>query len=517
MRKLVILKIIFTLYILLPIGCEKEAKEVFKPEFKNIDYNFSLYMNGSKCAYDTSTRTFYFPVASETVHEYITLVNYSYTVKALYLKGGKLVNRSYNNLGNIHTNIPYLLQVEFDTDVTADYELIFVTSPIIQIFTDSEIVDEPKKPGKILINNPYYQNDNESGREKESLIGIEIRGNIFLGRPKSSYGLEIWRNQSGEKNKDFSILGLREDDDWILDGMFGDLMRMRNRIAFDIWNKIARLYYSDKEPDAICGIRGKFVEVFVNDEYQGIYCLNEEVDRKQLKLKRFADIPRGLLYKGEDWGDGVTSFYNCKDTAADIIWEGWEQKYPKPHEQSLWAPLYDFTKFVVESDNNEFENDVNKYIDIDNAIDYFIFINYIRATDNMGKNTYLARYDTNNAFFLVPWDMDWSFGRHADTIAIDHFGISYNNLFERLLSVNPDDFRSKLKQRWELLKTNELALADVISCFEEYKNMHLNSGAIERENKRWADAGINLESEFILIKNWLEKRFDYLDNYFNDL
>jgi len=516
MGKSTSLIIISVLSVVFMFSCEKED-EINDHEPIIVNTDISIKLGGALCAYNAASRTFYFPIISDTIEEYITLVNYSCNLKDIYLDGKKLINKSYNDLGTIYVNRPYELKVINEEEINVEYKLVFTTLSIIQIFTDLEIVDEPKTIGKLIINNPYYQNNNEISRETEVLAGIEIRGNIYLGRPKSSYGFEIWKNEYGEENKDISLLGLRMDDDWILDGMYGDLMRMRNRISFEIWNSIARLYYSDKEPEVICGIRGKFVEVFINNEYQGLYSLNEKLDRKQLKLKTFTNITRGILYKGEDWGDGVTSFYNCKDTTSDIIWDGWEQLYPKPEQQILWAPLYNFIKLVVESDDNEFKDSINQLIDINSIIDYYIFINYIGATDNTGKNTFIARYDKNDIFFLAPWDMDWSFGRHWDTIAIGYTGMSTNNLFERMLSANPGDYRSKLKERWTSLRENELDYENVISHFEKYKNMLTYSGVIYRENNRWRNANVNLESELILIKDWLENRINYLDNYFNDL
>lgn len=517
-EKSALLKIIFVFFALLLLRCEKEKEEeIIDPGQTNIDYSLCLRLGRASCAYDEASDIYYYPVQSDTVLNYNTLVSYGTAVKEIYLNGKKLLNKSYNNLGTIYTNKSYELKACFVNDSTEIHELVFIVFPTVQIFTNTEIVDEPKTVGKLILNNPNYQDDNIFSRETELLIGIEIRGNIYLGRPKSSYGFEIWTDEFGTDNEDISLLGLREDDDWILDAMYGDLMRMRNRVAFQIWNSMAKLYYSYEEPQALCGIHGKFVEVFINNEYQGIYSLNEELDRKQLKLKRFTNITRGLLYKGEEWGENVTSFYNYTDTCSGINWDGWEIQYPKPEQQILWDPLYNLTKFVVESDDNSFKDSIHNYIDIDNAADYYIFINYIGATDNMGKNIFLARYDTNTVFFLAPWDMDWSFGRYWDTIAIGYTGVSTNNLFERLLEVDPDNYKSKLKERWEFLIENDLEQDKVISQFKAYHNRFVNNGVIERENNKWTNAGINTEEELLYIEDWLKNRINYLNGYFKDL
>lgn len=517
-EKSIILKVLSAFLITILLSCEKEEEEeIIDPGPQDIHYDFSLKLEGASCAYDSIFDIFYFPVHSDTISDYNIRVNYAPNVKDIYFNGNKMINKRYNNLGTIFTNKPYELDVQYKVDTNILYELMFITLPIIQIYTETEIADEPKTIGKLILNNPYYQDDHEFLRETESLIGIEIRGNIYLGRPKSSYGFELWTDESGTENKDISLLGLREDDDWILDAMYGDLMRMRNRIAFQIWNSMTKLHYSDKEPDAICGIHGEFVEVFINNQYQGLYSLNEKLDRKQLKLKKFTNISRGLLYKGEEWGNSVTSFYNCPDTTSDITWDGWELQYPKPEQQTLWAPLYHFTKFVLESDDNEFKNNIGQYIDMNNAVDYYLFINYIMAMDNMGKNTFLARYDTNCVFFIVPWDMDWSFGRHWETIPTGFKEILTNCLFERLLDVNPDNYKSKLKERWELLIENELTLDNVISQFEVYNRQFAASGVISRENKRWRNAGVNRDHEKEYIEDWLKERIDYLNKYYNNL
>ena len=516
MGKHIYFKIVFILYIIFLTGCEKE-EEINDPELPDLDTNIDLSLGGAQCAYDTSSNIFYYPVSSDTIQEYTTLVNHSYAVKVIYLNGKKLVNNSYNNLGAIYVNKPYKLQVGYDEEVYKEYELVFTTLPIIQIFTSLEIVDEPKNLAKALINNPYYQIDNELYRELGSFIGIEIRGGVAKSYPKLSYAFELWQNTHGDKEKDFSLLGMRQDDDWILDGMYNDKMRMRNRISFDIWNSISCLHYSDEEPKAICGINGKFVEVFINNSYQGLYCLNEKMDRKQLKLKRFNKNIRGLLYKAKEWGEGSTTFYSYRDTTSDIMWDGWEQEYPEPEDKIIWTPLYNLVKFIVDSDDNEFKDNISQYFDMNNAIDYYIFLNLIKGHDNTGKNTFIARYDTNSVFFYVPWDMDGTWGRHWDSSIAKYTGVLTNNLYTRLLNTNPDNFKSKVNERWKSLREDELTIESLISQIEVYKNKFVQCGVIERENKKWENTDLNLEEEFNLVKEWINNRIFYLDNFFNNL
>ena len=96
------------------------------------------------------------------------------------------------------------------------------------------------------------------------------------------------RNYKIKLDNDIQLFGFRKDNSWILDAGQADLFRLRNRIATEIWNDIAhKPYYANEEHDVLTGVRGQVVEVYLNDEYRGIYCLTECMDRKQLKIKKF--------------------------------------------------------------------------------------------------------------------------------------------------------------------------------------------------------------------------------------
>ena len=99
----------------------------------------------------------------------------------------------------------------------------------------------------------------------------------------------IWlRHYKIKFDDNHSFFGLRNDNKWILDAGQADIFRLRNRIATELWNDFAtKPYYINEQPKALSGVRGEVVEVYLNDEYRGIYCFTECMDRKQLKLKKF--------------------------------------------------------------------------------------------------------------------------------------------------------------------------------------------------------------------------------------
>ena len=225
------------------------------------------------------------------------------------------------------------------------------------------------------------------------------------------------RNYTVKLPNDTTLLGLRDDNKWILDAGQADVFRLRNRVAMDLWNDLSRKpYYADQHPKARNGVSGRVVELFLNDEYRGIYNLSEDLDRKQMKLKKVQDnIVHGCLYKVKQYGYG-----NMNDT-VDIfdnhseMWENIEVKYPDlaDNDTTDWSTLYNAIKFVVESSDDDFANQVADYFDLPIVTDVSIFISIVNGLDNRGKNILWAVYDKQQDKKLTPapWDLDCTVGQ----------------------------------------------------------------------------------------------------------
>lgn len=120
---------------------------------------------------------------------------------------------------------------------------------------------------------------------------FKIRGASSINYPKKSYAVKL-RDAEGN-SIDRKLLGLRSDNNWILDAMYVDLACMRNRVCTDLWNDFSvKPYYADREKKVRTGTRGKFVEMILNGRHNGIYCMTEKMDRKQLKLKKVRSCSR---------------------------------------------------------------------------------------------------------------------------------------------------------------------------------------------------------------------------------
>lgn len=360
------------------------------------------------------------------------------------------------------------------------------------------------------------------GEKKENLKGkIKWRGN------STNTGDKHKRNYTINLEEDVKILGMRKDNKWILDAGQADLFRLRNRIATEIWNEMAhKPYYADKEPNAITGVRGKVVELYLNDEYRGIYCLTECMDRKELKLKKF-EMNTGLIH-GEFWisksyGSAlmwdIPENYDNNSNLFDVF----EIKYPDLNdiEETDHSILWNAIDFVVNSDDETFTNNVSDYFDMPVIIDYYIFLNVMNAFDNVGKNMIWAVYDkeSDKKLTLAVWDLDGTVGsKWLNDWAIPEYKINVNhNLYVRLIKLNVDHFNEKVINRYYELRKNIISTESIIKKYTDYYELLKNSGAAKREEEKWSEDTdingkiINFSEEIEYIKDWIINHFNYLD------
>jgi len=391
-----------------------------------------------------------------------------------------------------------------------NYDLYFTQLPIINISTDNTIVDEPRVYA-------HFTLCENNGDFIENAIGIEYRGGWTQSLPKKSLRIEFWNDMVGDDTKNITLLGMRSDDDWNIQAMYNEPLRIRSKANYDLWGKIDKLYYSEDEPEAINGVRQEYVELFINDKYSGIYALSERVDRKQLKLKKFKDDQiRGELYKGVGWGASTFTSIPQYNNNSDF-WSGFERKHPD--DEINWANIYEFVDFVINEDDFDFYQNYRSQFNIDNAVNYFIFLNLLRATDNTGKNLYIGRYNIDEPYFYIPWDLDGTFGMiwngTQENITDD---ILTNGFYKRLILDQEEfGFTDKLKKRWKELRDNIVTIESIIGIFNTQFNYLESNGVYERELRAWEDSDDFLDTNNIqYTSDWLESRLDYLDNVFNN-
>ena len=381
--------------------------------------------------------------------------------------------------------------------------------PLVTITTDGPIVNSPAVHGIISV-------VDADGNVVTMHAGFKIRGTSSQQYDKKSYRVELWADETGTLMADTTFLGLRSDDDWNLEAMWAQPLRLRDKVANELWMQMYQLPYAESEPDALPGIRMVYADLFINDEYLGVYALTERMDRKQLGLRKYNGDIRGVLYKGNGPGaptfDNLPNYDNTQDT-----WDNYEWVYPNESDTAInWSHLYSFTNFVMNASDNVFNSQYAAQFDKDNAIDYYLFINSLMAMDNMGRNIFLARYKKSSTYIYLPWDLDAIWGLDTDGHQTHVTGgLMSNGFFDRLTQdCTNNGFVATAQTRYNTLRENYLNTEHIMELVQNQYDELVESGAYEREHEAWPSFTVD-ESQLDYMRNWLDNRFNYLDAEIN--
>lgn len=362
-----------------------------------------------------------------------------------------------------------------------------------------------------------------------------------------SYEAKIkWRggstNTEGKHKRNYKIkfkekqqfFGLKADKNWILDAGQQDLFRLRNRIATELWNDFARKpYYAADGAEVVTGVRGRVVEVFLNDEYVGIYSLTETMDNKTLGLKK---SKKGIIH-GQLWktsGRGLSMMYNTPPSFDNTssTWDVFETKYPdiKDVNPTDYSPLWKAINFVVNSSDEEFKDSVAYYFDLPVVEDYYIYTQTLCAVDNIGKNMYWAIYDSKESpkITFAVWDLDLTVGSSYLKVfderytSPNHIIKGYFNLIKRLIATNAGNFNSQVRERYWSARKDVLSTDSLIARYKSYYQLLKKCGAAERETQRWSgdtdilEQKIDYDKEMEHIANWITRHMKVLDRQLFD-
>lgn len=494
-------------FILLTGAC---YREIILPEETEAKPYELIAFDGVTAFVDTIDRFILYTIGEENISSFSPLVKFDHH-ESMNLEGIDLIDGEINHLGSIETNKPYRL-IAVKGELQETFELMFTTLPLIRIFTEESIPDEPKVLSWLELQYTGQDPEDRSVKWFESYAGIEIRGKTAAKHVKKSFGIELWSSRYG-KDRLAPLLGMRYCEDWILDAMYIDALRVRNKLSFELWNKMIQSHEGDLTGEMETGIQMEYVELFINNRYNGLYCLGEKMDQQLIGFSSTQEEKGGVMYKAIEWEEGSTMFeIYTSEPPLSMYWSGWEQIYPK--NKFMWNPLDELRKTVVLDDDEAFRSKVGMLFDLENAADYYLFLNLILGYDNTGKNIFYARYSNQSQLFIIPWDVEATWGKMFNMENSSTFGILSNDLLDRLIDLNVEGFSDNLGIKWDEYRASIFSSESLMEPINQYYNQVKGSGAIERENTRWGEPEINYELEYDYISDWIEGRLNYLDQKF---
>ena len=308
---------------------------------------------------------------------------------------------------------------------------------------------------------------------------IKYRGASSYSKfDKKQYRIKFYKN-SKENEKKVSLAGMGANSEWVLNGPYLDKTLIRNKLVYDLAREL-----NGWAPDT------RFVELFVDGEYQGVYLAVEPVTNGESRL-RLAEF--GLL-------SGETAYIVNRDridTGSEEI-DTWGKtngytynalyiRYPSKNK------ITEKQKAYIQKDISEFEQVLygknfsdkrigyQAYIDMDNWVDYFIINEFAMNYDAGNLSTYLYK-ELDGKLQLAVWDFNNGFDNYQwFRTETDVLHTVENSWFQRLWQ--DENFRDRVCERYRQLRETTLAdehIAEKIASYQEKLGE-----AVDRNFKVW--------------------------------
>lgn len=404
--------------------------------------------------------------------------------------------------------------------------------PIVVLTSDEPILDDPRIVAHmgIINNSSGFNQISDAPNDYDGLISIEIRGSSSQMFPKKSYALET-QDAEGQNNN-VSLLGMPEENDWILHGPYTDKTMMRNAVVFELGEKLNR--YTP---------RRRYCELFINGDYRGVYMLMENIKRDENRVDIATLLPEDIE------GNELTGGYILKiDKFTGDFSGGWQSPYStvagdnlyvqfhKPEMDELNAPQIEY----IEDHITAFEDALAgpnfadpelgymPFIDVYSFIDLYLINELSKNIDGYRLSTYFYKQKDSNGGKIVMgpwWDYNLSLGNanYCEAAITEGFEVNTDcgntNPFwwERMLE--DPTYRDLTRCRWEEYRSDAWSNESIHSTIDSLTN--LIGDASTRDHVRWprlgqwvwpnAFVGDTYEEELDFMRDWIDERLDWLD------
>lgn len=345
--------------------------------------------------------------------------------------------------------------------------------------------------------------------------GIRGRGNSsWLYYDKKPYRIKLDTKQK--------MLGMDKAKSWVLLSNYRDMTDMMNTYVFEL-GRMMGLPFTNHT---------RYVELFVNGKYIGVYQLTEQVQQNKSRVD--VSDERGILIS-LDRDDGP----EYEPSATDNFWSSGYNlpvavKYPD--DDLLTADRRDsiqevFAELETAIKTKDYAT-ASQLMDMGSFARYLIIQEFIYNVELDAPRSIFMHKDGDGPWVMGPlWDFDAAFDFSWDNWTKNH---SYFSSYRKtVMGTNPykrnGNYPNMSKFFTDLFGTHEFVklykdtwrhYADSIVSrpwqeVEAYVN-HLRQGAMKRDAEAWP-LRWSFETELGKMKAWLENRRTYMDNLIENI
>lgn len=368
--------------------------------------------------------------------------------------------------------------------------------PELRITLEGVGLDEIKENNKEI---KYFGNMMVLGDLAFEDVEIKGRGNATWNQPKKPYQIKLPQKTD--------LLGLDKRRKWILIAGYWDDTSLRTDTAFYIERMVGEKYAYD----------GRFVELYIDDEYEGLYYLTRgiEIGKNAVDLRD----PLGALVELDNvYGRAETPFYITGNgeclMAKDVV--------DKDNVESAMESFVESFNELEAAVRERNYAKITEVADVKSFAQYYLVSEITANPDAYFTSQYFYKDGLDDKIHAGPaWDFDISLNNvrvrgETDTdlnmtkvVPVEYFESAdeqygqWSRLFARLIRFSEFEREVKKVFRGRMAGRKVLLLEHIIGQAAKIYD------AAMRDGERWEKDEYVVNVRKMLA--WINKRFDYLE------
>ena len=417
---------------------------------------------------------------------------------------------------NVTDDLPYIEKASTtveDIVITADtYNEQQLTLPIIKIntYNGQDITSKTEYVSSTI----SITNTVKNYSMNETTVDVRGRGNsTWSFFDKKAYKLRFTVKTD--------LFGMGAAKKWVLLANALDETMMRNYIAFTLAKALGLEYTSDFQ----------FVNLYLNNEYKGVYLLCEQVQegttRVNINSSVTGQVDTGYLLEGIN-NPSPVDYRTFTLSAVDGMMLGIQGMFTfiikSPELIQCTDEQREFIKDYVKNVNEAiFKKDwekIRQYIDVDSFVNMFL-LDEVMLNQDMGYSFYMYKKAGGKLYMGPMWDFDQSCGSssHGGSTYKGWYAGSELEWFTSLIEI--PEFKELVSKRYQEKKSTIHGLLNTIdSTVNKYiydfamSNYVFNTfGDTHRWRTMYEIATLKTYKEHIIyLKTWLTNRLIWMED-----
>ena len=355
----------------------------------------------------------------------------------------------------------------------------------------------------------------------------KAQGNSSMNYPKKNQTVKLYKDAECTEKLKVDFKGWGKQNKFCFKANWIDLTHARNIVSARLWGDVVKSRDNyDTIPELLRtspnqgAVDGFPVKVYANGIYQGRYTLNIPKDAWMANMDD--ELDNHCILCGENYESG------CFRAVANIDGSDWTDEVHETVPASIRSRWNEAIRFVINSPDQQFADQIGNYFDVPSLIDYYLFGLASCGFDAFGKNQLYMTYD-GLKWYATMYDMDSTWGLwwdgskllpfdYARTNFEDYKKNNGNLLYVRLESL----FIDEIKERWEELKAGALSIDNIINRFERFTDIAppylvAEDYATTTAGGAYTEIPQKEDSNIQQIRGYASERFAYTDNFVEKL